>query len=131
MTQGTALAMIAISIMTMAACCVIVIIGLGLAAWLATKRLQDLTRSAQICVDQTAELLTTTAQIVRDIKEATDGVLNAVQDTALDISARVKRTSAMIEESISSPITTITSFLAGVSKATEKLRECCRSNQEE
>ena len=123
MNEGTAYTIIAISLIVIAACWLVVLAGLCLAAWLAAKRVRSITRSFQPPIDQATELLRTATGIAQAVKMGTEEISEVLRDLALDFSARAKRTSALAEEAVSAPIITFTSLMSGLSKAVEKLKK--------
>ena len=123
MSGETAFATMAISLMVIAACCLVVIAGCAIAVWLAVKRARGMFKSFQPPIAQATELLKAATEAVQAAKSGTEGLMQVAQDTALDLSERVKRTVGLAEDAVSVPLTSFATVMAGLSKAVQKLRE--------
>jgi len=127
MSGDTAFTTMAISLIVIAACCLVVTAGCAIAAGLAVKRVRGAFKSFQPPIDQAMELLKTATEAVQAAKSGTEGIIEIAQNTALDLSERVKRTATLAEEAVSVPLTSFATVMAGLAKAVRKLREPAES----
>ena len=112
MSQSTAQTVIAVSVLVMAICSVAAIAATGMAIFLISKRIRELTKSFRPPIAEATEAL-----------KAAKETAETMRDAAADLSEHTKRTAAVVEDAISTPLMAFSSLLAGLCKGLESLRQ--------
>ncbi len=115
MTEGTAYTIIAVSLIVIAVCSVVTIAIVAAVAIFLTKQFKVLIATAKSFTEVATAAVNTVNPIIQSASSSAQTIINSVQETALDVSARIKRTSALAEETVTAPLTAIGTILTGIS----------------
>jgi uncharacterized protein YoxC len=98
-----------------------VAIGIAILAWRVSKSVGTLTNKAQPLISQAKETVMTANGIAQTVKDHAEGIKGKAEDTVETVTRKVKTTSELLQESVSPPIITLGSVIAGVTRGLEVL----------
>ena len=100
--------------------CIIVLGGLTFLA-LTVRKL--IVKSVAPTIDEVKSTVENVNSIVKNVDKKADSIMSTVEDTAQKVSGKVVSTTDMAHNLITNPMISVTSLLAGVSKAVETMKK--------
>ena len=97
----------------------VLLVGLAVLAF-SIKRILD--RSVKPAISQAESTIASVNSLVDKVEDRAEDILDIGKDTVRQVSSRVVATTDMVQHSVASPIISVSSLLAGISKALETWR---------
>jgi uncharacterized protein YneF (UPF0154 family) len=76
-------------------------------------------KDAKPAMNQAAETMRTVSDVARTVQSRVDHIMHIAEETADNVSRKVKTTSSMITETIAPPLISVSSLVTGVSRGLE------------
>jgi uncharacterized protein YoxC len=97
--------------------------GIAGALWFLNAKLNQLLAKAQPLVDRAAETLKTVEQITVKLNDRVNQILDRTGAVVEDVSQKVETTTSIAEETISQPLISAASLMAGISRGLSAYKE--------
>jgi uncharacterized protein YoxC len=97
--------------------------GIAGALWFLHAKLNQLLAKAQPLVDRAAETLQNVEQITVKLNDRVNQILDRTGEVVEDVSQKVETTTSIAEETISQPLISAASLMAGISRGLSAYKE--------
>jgi uncharacterized protein YoxC len=97
--------------------------GIAGALWFLNAKLNQLLAKAQPLVDRAAETLQHVEQITVKLNDRVNQILDRTGEVVEDVSQKVETTTSIAEETISQPLISAASLMAGISRGLSAYKE--------
>jgi uncharacterized protein YoxC len=97
--------------------------GIAGALWFLNAKLNQLLAKAQPLVDRAAETLQNVEQITVKLNDRVNQILDRTGAVVEDVSQKVETTTSIAEETISQPLISAASLMAGISRGLSAYKE--------
>jgi uncharacterized protein YoxC len=97
--------------------------GIAGALWFLNAKLNQLLAKAQPLVDRAAETLQNVEQITVKLNDRVNQILDRTGEVVEDVSQKVETTTSIAEETISQPLISAASLMAGISRGLSAYKE--------
>ncbi len=97
--------------------------GIAGALWFLNAKLNQLLAKAQPLVDRAAETMQNVEQMTVKLNERVNQILDRTGEVVEDVSQKVETTTSIAEETISQPLISAASLMAGISRGLSAYKE--------
>lgn len=97
--------------------------GIAGALWFLNAKLNQLLAKAQPLVDRTAETLQNVERMTVKLNDRVNQILDRTGEVVEDVSQKVETTTSIAEETISQPLISAASLMAGISRGLSAYKE--------